>query len=211
MLLVLLAACATNVELRDTAAASTAPPATVPTVGAIGGGAGGGGGTTPVGPVALPFAVDDVFAASGYMGDAEIGGMTDTPDCPQRAGEARGLCHRIVWTPAGVGWTGVYWQGPENNWGQLPGLSIAPGATAIRAWAWAEAPVTIELFAGGITGEYADTFDVRASVELTTTPTEVVLDLSDATYDAVIGGFGFSTGGEPDAPVTLYLDDLTWE
>lgn len=206
-------ACATNVDVRDTAAVTAGGVETVPTVGGVGGGTGGGGGggTTPAGPVSLPFAVDDVFAASGYMGDAEVGGLSDSPACPQRAGEGLGNCHRLTWTPAGVGWAGIYWQGPENNWGQSAGIPIAPGATAIRAWAWAETPATIELFAGGIAGDFSDTFDVRTSAALTETPTEVVLDLSGETYDAVIGGFGFSIGGDPDGPVVLHIDDITWE
>lgn len=218
MWMLLLIACATNVELRDTAGLGDGTtPATVPTVGTIGGGggtAGTGGGTggfTTGGAVPVPFAVDDYFAASGYMGDAEIGGLVDSPDCDRRAGEATGICHRLLWTPAGRGWTGVYWQAPENNWGQSPGMPIAPGATAIRAWVWSDTPITVEVFAGGIAGTYADGFDVGGSIDATTEPAEVVMDLTGVTYDQVIGGFGFSFGGEPVSPVTVYIDDITWE
>lgn len=207
-LFTLWAACA--VSPVDTDSGSTGfVPATVPTVGALP--SDPTVPSAPEGPVGLPFAVDDHYAASGYMGDAELGGLTDTPDCPARAGEARGACHRLVWTPAGAGWAGVYWQYPENNWGQSPGLAIQEGASGVHVWLWSTSEVQAELFVGGIAGVNADPFNVRATVLVTPEPTEHVLSLEGNSYERVIGGFGVSVGGDPVGPVTLFVDDIAWQ
>jgi hypothetical protein len=76
---------------------------------------------------------------------------------------------------------------------------------------WADQPIDVDLFAGGMGGAYPDPFAVRATVSLSPTPTQVQLDLTGATYDTVVGGFGFSSGADPETPVTVYLDDLAWE
>ena len=101
-------------------------------------------------PEALPVAVDAYDAASGYMGDGEMGGVTDTA-CEAEALEAsRGTCHTFTWTPVspdqgGKGWAGVYWQYPENNWGDdadddgvpdVAGLALPAGAQSLRFRAW---------------------------------------------------------------------------
>src|SRR5258705_22289 len=53
--------------------------------------------TTPVvGPAS--FALDDHFAASGYMGDGEQGKIKDEEICATtRPGQAMGKCHQFTW------------------------------------------------------------------------------------------------------------------
>src|SRR5689334_18820261 len=85
----------------------------------------GGDGTTGNGeaPSVLPFAVDDWYGPSGYMGDGEHpGAIKDGQMClPSRPSEWIGNCHRYTWTPSGTAWAGVYWQYPDGNWGDKPG------------------------------------------------------------------------------------------
>jgi len=217
--LTLLFACATNVTVPDTQTALyDGPPQTVPTVGTAtptGSGTTTTGGTTVTtgGSIGLPFAVDNHFAPSGYMGDGITGGLVDSPDCDQRAGEAWGSCHRVAWTPGSKGWAGIYWQYPENNWGEEAGMPIQEGATRVRLWAWSEVDgVNLEVFVGGMGGTFADTFNANANASLSSTPTEISIDLSSATYTSVIGGFGFSLGGaSSEDTVVVYIDDIAWE
>jgi len=174
--------------------------------------------TTVPEDVTLPFAVDSVFAASGYMGDGAAGGLTDTGVChDERPGGGEGNCHSFVHEVGSAGWAGVYWQFPSNNWGDAPGAAIPAGATKIRFYAWADQPwLSADFFAGGINiggpGPYSDGFSLgTGDLELTTSPRLIEIDLSTASYaDGVIGGFGWSWA--PDAsPATLYIDDIVWE
>lgn len=84
------------------------------------------------------FAVSSAFVASGAMGDGaderlfEIfppEGETDA--CSRyisRKSGSKGNCYRFEYRTNGVqNWAGVYWQSPENNWGQDRGHLIKAG------------------------------------------------------------------------------------
>ncbi len=163
-------------------------------------------------PAKLPFAVDDYFAASGYMGDGESpGGISDSTACPERAGDALGVCHHLVWTPKSNGWAGIYWQYPAGNWGTSPGYQIEPGATQVSFWAWGDAGGETLSFFAGI--EEADGFHTEVTdVVLTTTPTRYYLNLRNKTYDTVVGAFGWSSGtSDGTSPVSFTIDDIQWQ
>ncbi len=176
------------------------------------GGTGGNGGTGSDGPAPIPFAVDDYYAASGFMGDGEAaGGLTDAASCPTRAGEKRGLCHHITWNPGSKGWAGTYWQYPDGNWGTLAGREIVSGATQISFWAWGEkGGETVEFFSGI---NPPDGYKVTSgNIVLTTTPTQYIVKLQGAMYSTVVGAFGWSSGTSDGAtPVTFYVDDIQWQ
>jgi hypothetical protein len=182
-------------------------PATSGTGSGTGSAGTGSGGSGP----ALPLVVDDYYAASGYMGDGETGGITDSPMCDVRAGDKRGLCHKLTWKPGAKAWAGVYWQYPDGNWGTTPGLSLPAGATQISFWAWgAKGGEKIDFFAGmdKVDGFHAETGDIV----LTTTPTHYVVNLSKVTYSAVVGAFGWSTGtSDGMSPVVFSIDDIEWQ
>ncbi|MCA9514386.1 MAG: hypothetical protein KC635_05545, partial [Myxococcales bacterium] len=157
----------------------------------------------------LPFVVDDHYVPSGFMGDGESGGIVqDATPCPERAGDARGDCHSAVYTPGGAGWGGVFWQFPEDNWGDLPGLPIDPGATKITLWAWGAVGGEKVRF---IAGYASDGFERTTSViTLSTTPTAYVVDLAGTTYDDVAGGFGWVAEAPASGTVAFYIDDIAW-
>ncbi len=165
--------------------------------------AGGGPG------VRVPFAVDDYFIPSGYMGDGEVGGIERVEACVQpRPGEGRGLCHNFTWTPGGQGWAGVFWQFPEGSWGELPGLDIQAGATQVSLWAWGASggeKVTFMTGMDDIDGFHAE----AADVVLTTTPTQYFIDLAGVSYDDVTGGFGWVADTATE-PVSFFMDDVQW-
>jgi hypothetical protein len=175
-------------------------------------GPGPSSGTGTGGPAPIPFAVDDYYAPSGFMGDGELpGALVDAPSCPSRAGEKRGLCHRITWKPGAKGWSGIYWQYPDGNWGTAAGHAIVPGATQISFWAWgAKGGEKVDFFSGinPPDGYKVETGDIT----LTTTPTQYFVKLQGAKYSAVVGAFGWSSGtSDGKTPVVFYVDDIQWQ
>jgi hypothetical protein len=179
---------------------------------------GGGGGQTTTStvdldaPAPIPFAVDTYYAPSGYMGDGETpGGVVDSPECPERAGEQKGLCHRVTWKPGTAGWSGIFWQYPDGNWGAAEGHEIEPGATRISFWAWGEKGDEKVSFFAGIPD--VDGFHVEITdVPLTTEPAQYFMKLGEATYGKVVGAFGWSSGAsDGSTPVVFTIDDIQWQ
>ena len=172
--------------------------------------AGGGGDPgSGEGPSSLPVIVSDWFGPSGYMG--ETGAITDEA-CSDttRPDSARGLCHRFTWTPSGgAGWAGVFWQYPDGNWGDLPGLTFPSGASTLRFYAWGRDGGEVVKFAGG----YGDSDPVNAEtadLTLSASPTQYEITFGGASIPSIAGGFAWFAGGA-DAPVVFYVDDIVWE
>jgi hypothetical protein len=173
------------------------------------GGDGGKPGETA--PSVLPFAVDDWYGPSGYMGDGENpGAIMDAQSClPSRPSTWIGNCHRYTWTPSGKAWAGVYWQYPDGNWGDKPGLPIPAGATQISFQAWgATGNEKVDFMVGMMA---VDGFQVtKAQIALTTAPQKYTLPLAGATYAKVVGGFGW-VAKDATAAITFGIDDIRWE
>lgn len=187
----------------------------------------------PVEPEVLsaPFTVSDYFVPSGYMGDASLTKVTPKPmqldygACLPRPAGAEGDCYRFRYTPApvgdgGVGWGGVYWQSPANNWGQDSPQPVRPGATRVSVVAaGGSGGEVVTLLVGGLSATdpdgaplpFTDTFRAELPVVLTTAPTRYEVPIpADAQYDHVVGGFGFSVSAAGPAAQTLYFDDVRW-
>lgn len=184
--------------------------------GAFPGGTDGGSDTDgsnpdPTGPTVLPFAVDDWFAPSGYMGDGEQpGGIEGDETClPSRPSTWMGRCHRYTWTPGSAMWGGVYWQYPDGNWGDRPGLTVPEGATKITFQAWgANGGESVDFMVGMMP---VDGFQVtRTAVILGAAPSEYTLELGGADYARVVGGFGW-VANMSTTPVTFHIDDIRWQ
>ncbi len=93
------------------------------------------------------------------------------------------------------GWSGIYWQGPMNNWGSVPngGLNLT-GAKKLKFMARGETPgISLEFFAGGITGAYPDTLPKLSTgfITLTNVWKQYELDFTGKDLSRVSGGFGF--------------------
>jgi len=191
------------------------------------GGAGGAGGMAVLEPASpLPLVVDTFYARSGFMGDgATPGAIVLAADCPMRAPGGIGMCSKFTYNPiaAGpLGWGGVYWQSPANNWGTMPGKHIEAGATKVTFYAaGAKGGEVVTFLVGGI-GMGADPYQDPPSVKLanqvlTTTMTAYSIDLTGFTYVSVIGGFGWTieapavdAGAFDPTPITFYVDGIQW-
>jgi hypothetical protein len=162
------------------------------------------------------------------MGDSptDFNAMKMSPDaskCPGRDPAAKGSCYSVDWTPvfltnAKSAWVGVYWQYPANNWGAKEGKTIPAGATKVSFSAkGAAGGEAITFLAGGVnakadpTLKYADSFSASTDVTLTTDWAHYEVPLTGDTYTSVIGAFAWSMTTTSTAPVTFYVDDITWE
>jgi hypothetical protein len=220
----LFAACASNVapptmppEAADMATASSGnhtPPADMA--------------MAPAGPM-LPFVVDTAFVSSGFMGDGATAGtiaMTpaksgDSTDCNgmRASTTAAGSCHSVTYTPpasGGMGWGGVYWQYPANNWGTKPGFAVPAGAKKVtfqaRGLAGGE---KVTFLAGGIVSPgnaYTDSIKATSTVTLTATWAPYSLDLTGQSYTQVLGGFGWTmVSTDAGASGGFFVDDISWQ
>jgi hypothetical protein len=186
----------------------------------------GTGGTEPTGPVEpLPVTVTALFAPSGFMGregtlNETDGIVMDPAGCPSRAEGAVGDCYAVTWTPqeldemTGESWAGAFFQNPDGNWGEEPGVRIEEGATKITFTAWAEQDdQTVVFLAGGIGNlgtAYADTFKVETEFTISSEPATYELDLVGSQYDQVLGGFGWVLKTDSTTPIKIFIDDVQW-
>ena len=175
------------------------------------GGAGGSGDMgldRDAGPMGdLPVVLDEHYAASGYMGDGETGGIVASDDCPVRGGDGAGLCHHFQYMPGAAGWGGVWWQSPEGNWGDAPGFAMPAGVTRVQFSAWGATGGERMRFLAGYGA--ADGFNVESAVTLTDTPTTYTLNLAGVPYTRIAGGFGWVTEGVPGG-LGFFVDDIRY-
>ena len=103
----------------------------------------------------------------------------------------------------------MYWQYPDGNWGDQPGLEVPAGAKQISFQAWGDKGNEKVDFTVGMMA--VDGFQVtQTQIELTTTPARYTLSLGTASYTRVVGGFGW-VAKDATAPITFGIDDIRWE
>jgi hypothetical protein len=149
---------------------------------------GGAAGTDLVTP--LPMAVDGVYVPSGFMGDTDSITITPSEEVPdgtcdddRAPGEPVGDCHIVTYVNDvdSMNWGGVFWQYPDGNWGDFPGLLVEEGATKVTFQAKGGAGGEAIVFQVGMEG--TDTFHEEIAVTITTEWTEYEIDVSAATYE----------------------------
>jgi hypothetical protein len=217
---------ATTTPTPDMAMASTGtgggqqpPPAAMPDMAM----------TTPPPASALPFIVDTPFVTSGFMGDGAMPGAvtmmpekaSDSQDCngQRAAGTPAGACHSVVYTPPaanGMGWAGVYWQYPANNWGEKAGFAIPAGATKVTFQAKGlKGGEKVTFLAGGIINAgkpYTDSLKATVQVTLTTSWAPYSIDLTGQSYSQVLGGYGWTmAAADAGASGGFFVDDIEWQ
>jgi len=152
------------------------------------------------------------FAASGYMGDIPdikvVGGYKNLhqENCPTI---------KITYLASGpMGWSGVYWQNPPNNWGALDGGYNLSNAKKLSFWARGDkGGEVVEFRIGGTLNNFPDTANLSTGdLRLTNAWTQYVIDLTGADLRYVSAGFGFIMKQETNPQMfTFYLDDIKYE
>ena len=158
------------------------------------------------------------FFPSGWMGDTSVLSFKgDETNCGAGENFDPGTsCIKITFTAHGNNWAGIYWQQPENNWGNIPNAGYdLTGATKLTFWARGEkGGEEIEFFLGGIEGSYGDSIPKTSLGYITLTPywQKYTIDLTGKDLSYVIGGFGWVTNAlhNPDG-ATFYLDQIRFD
>lgn len=164
-------------------------------------------------PLPEPYSITGNFFPSGWLGDAERGSIFVTYDPNYNVNPHSGnTCIRISYSKDknGQGWAGIYWQYPENNWGEQRGKNLAERRyTKITFYARSDQEGQRATFkSGGINKTFSDSFAMQSiTVELTPLWRQFSIPLKNADLSNVIGAFGWSS----DASVTVYLDDIQFE
>ena len=173
-------------------------------------------------PADMPFPVYTNFAdpgnhyvPSGFMGDRSAVTMTEDWTGQPHDGKA---CIKVTYggpVAGGVGWAGLYWQDPVDNWGTVPGPVGYDLSQATRLTFWVRGETggeRVQFLVGGIDGDYGDSLypAVKTPVlRLSTTWRQVTIDLTGADLTQIIGGFGWvATGQDNPVGATFYLDDI---
>ena len=156
------------------------------------------------------------FVPSGWMGDLE---QIEFYGCDRSDPHSGEMAIRSSFAADGpLGWAGVYWQYPENNWGDLPDGMDLRSANKITFWArGAAGGEKIRFFSGGIgTGSdpYPDSLSPQVStgfITLTEQWKEYSLNLLGKDLSHVVGGFGWATDrcANPGG-ATFFLDDINF-
>ena len=182
----------------------------------------GTGGTGGVAGIPLPMVVDDYFTGRSAFGGPPDGPPLHTEDdeCPQRAGEQAGDCHRFTWDGTKEGQTGDFFTGTfwTHGYGfmDLNGLPVEAGATEVQFYAWSAGGGEQILFGAGISGSDPnlpwDGAEDRKTITLTGTPTMYsVLLVNLAGYTDVYGPFLWAANNvDNPGGFEFYVDDIQW-
>lgn len=166
----------------------------------------------------LPLQIDSKFSPSGWMGDAKTPGTTELKRVREEINGQSVVAIKIHYVPSNAGWAGIYWQHPEGNWGQHPGLDLT-GASKITFYAkGATGEEIVEFKAGGMDGKcngcrYKDSFESTVGkIPLSATWEKVTIELSGRDLSSVIGGFSWSAAAADNRKdLTFYLSDIVVE
>jgi exo-beta-1,3-glucanase (GH17 family) len=157
------------------------------------------------------------FLPTGWMGDIASISMFECDGTDPHGGEH---AIRVTFWPTGtLGWAGVYWQYPENNWGDINGGINLSWANKLTFWAKGQSGgERVRFFVGGIgdgDSAFPDSVQPQVSsgfIELESGWRQYTIDLRGRDLSRVIGGFGWATDRCASASgATFYLDDIAYE
>ncbi len=170
-----------------------------------------------------PFALDSKYFPSGWMGNVTGVDGTGTLVVSKQAVTIEGKPAaetRIEYKQGREkGWAGIYWQHPDKNWGDKPGLNLK-GAKRISFYAKGERGGELVEFISGNNDsgkQHQDKFKLSIGpFPLTKTWTKYTIDLSqlkEQQLASVIGAFAWvaSGGFDKDGRLVTYIADLRIE
>jgi exo-beta-1,3-glucanase (GH17 family) len=165
-------------------------------------------------PIYTDWSKEASYIPSGWMGDRR---RITFDDCWRMQPHSGETAIRIAYSAAGSGgkgWAGIYWQFPEDNWGNKPGGNDLRRYRAVTFYARGDRGGEHLVFlTGGIPGRHGDSLGKREiAVTLTRDWRKYGIDLRGADLERVVGAFGW-TATRADNPkgATFYLDDIQFD
>ncbi|MFN0118559.1 MAG: OmpA family protein [Elusimicrobiota bacterium] len=158
------------------------------------------------------------FIASGYMGDGTALKITSFDEsAPLRLNQKGRSCIRVSYSAKGrLGWAGMYWLTPANNWAKIKGagfnLSHANKLTFWMRGARGGEEIS-QIKIGGLVGPYPDTDGITyGPIKLTREWKEYEIDLMGKDLRHIAGGFSFSVR-KLDNPygATFFVDEIFFD
>ncbi len=157
---------------------------------------------------------DNHYSPYGLMGDIRSISIDQGCQTNPHSGKS---CIKVTYAPtAGIGWAGLYWTEPANNWGDKGYGFNLTGAERISFWARGEegGEIINNFIMGGIQGKASEDSDSRAigPVELSQEWQQYIIYIEDADLTNIIGGFcaTITKMNNPNGAV-IYLDDIVYE
>lgn len=158
---------------------------------------------------------DNHYMPYGFMGDIHAIKIDQGWRINPYGGKT---CIRIAYAPtsANIGWAGIYWQHPANNWGEKGYGYNLTGAQKISFWAKGEkgGEVINNFIIGGIQGKAVEDSDSRAigPIELTKEWRQYFIYLDGAKLTNIIGGFCVTFAKyNNEKGAVFYLDNIVYE
>ncbi|MGO8671088.1 MAG: hypothetical protein ACLQVD_06970 [Capsulimonadaceae bacterium] len=147
------------------------------------------------------------FLPTGWMGDhADI---YLNPACTVQPHQGK-TCMQNMFN--GVGWAGVVWQDPANDWGSLPGGLNLTGAKKLTFWARGDTGKEVVTFIYGQLGASAKFHDSSTAslkdVHLTKAWKQYTINLAHKNLSCIISGFEWIVGS---GPANFYLDKIQYQ
>ncbi len=157
------------------------------------------------------------FAASGFMPDGRCVEINDAwiENCQDNRSCVQVKFNRDC-AAISVGWAGVYWLAPANNWGELKGGFNLTGAHKLIFWARGEQGgevVQFKMGGAGVGHPYPDTdTSSTGSIVLTKDWKEYSIDLTGKNLSHIIGGFAWvATASENQSNIMFYLANIYYQ
>lgn len=149
----------------------------------------------------------NLYYPTGWMGVPEpwIAGRLQL-DHSKEDPHSGNTCIRLRWRPTtATSWAGVYWQYPENNWGDVRGHELQ-GATRVQFWARGETGNEVAEFKfGGIATGVATTGAIRLQREWV----QYGIPIEHLDLENVVGAFCWVTNARQNPNgCSIYLDDI---
>lgn len=171
---------------------------------------------TPVGTITPQkiFDVNDYYYPSGWMGDInDIYFDATSKQVTARSGSSS-IEIKYFAKSKETHWSGIYWQYPENNWGDKPGSYDLSGFSTLSFWARGEhGGESAEFKIGGLNfGAFPDSLQPALStknISLSSDWKEYTIDLRGQDLRRIGGGFAWVTYQDKNPlGCTIYLDDI---
>ncbi|MBR1836741.1 MAG: hypothetical protein IJ783_05590 [Kiritimatiellae bacterium] len=163
-------------------------------------------------PAAMPVSVFDdktgPWIPSGYMGNTRALKVDEACAESPFSGSA---CIRVDYLDH-IGWAGIFWQNPANDWGEKPGgLNLADATTLVFRARGLHGGEKVTFFMGGLKDKpFSDTAEAKLeNVVLKKEWTRYRIPLDGLDLSCVKTGFGFTLANDGE-PFAFFLDDIRY-